>query len=83
MKDELQMEYAAGRFDMAIAMATSPIATAESAANYLYQAANAKRGITGGDLLTLRQLRVRLLRAAGTLDQAIALGQPKLLQAAE
>lgn len=82
MKDELQEQYNAGRFDMAIGMSSGQIATAESAANYLYQVANAKR-LTGADLQALRHLRAKLHRAAGTLDQAIALGQPKFLQAAE
>jgi hypothetical protein len=82
MRDELQAEYNAGRFDMAVAMASGPIATAGSAANYLYQAANARK-LTQGDLIALRALRAKLRNAAGTLDQAIALGQPKLLQAAE
>lgn len=83
MKNELQVEYNNGRFDIAIAMATAPIASAESAANYLYQTANAKPALTGGDVIALRMMRVRLLRAAATLDQALALAKPVLLQAAE
>lgn len=83
MKDELQGEYNCGRLDMAVAMASGTIAAAESATNYLYQAANAKDRLTGGDLIALRLMRVRLYKAAATLDQALALGQPKLLQAAE
>lgn len=82
MKDDLQFEYNAGQFDMAIAMVSGPIATASSAVNYLYQASS-RRSLTQGDLIALRALRSKLRDAAGTLDQAIALGQPKLLQAAE
>lgn len=83
MKDELQGEYNAGRFDMAVTMAAASIESAASAANYLFNAATSKGGLTGGDMLILRQHRARLQKAAATLDQAIALGQPKLLQAAE
>lgn len=83
MKNELQAEYEAGRFDMAIAMAAAPIASAESAANYLYQCAKTNKRLTGGDMLALRLHRARLQKAVATLDDALAIGKPALLQAAE
>ena len=84
MKDELQAQYDAGRFDMAIGMSSASIAAAESAANYLFQVAKTNKRLTAGDVLALRLHRNRVQRAVETLDEAIALGKPKLiLQAAE
>lgn len=82
MRNELQEEYAAGKFDMAVSMATGSIAAASSAANYLYQAAHAKGDkLTGGDILVLRQHRMALQRAVATLDEAINAHRPRLVAA--
>lgn len=74
--------YADGRLDMALTMANGPIEAACSAANYVFNAANTKGSLRGGDLIAVRQLRVRLLRAAGTLSEVIERNRPTL-QAAE
>lgn len=76
-----QTEYSAGRLDIALNMASGPISAACSVANYLYNAANAKGELTGGDLIALRQYRVQLMRAAATLDEVIAPAKLKLVAA--
>lgn len=75
--------YDTGRLDIALSMATAPVDAACSASNYVFNAANAKRDLTGAELIALRQLRMRLQKAVATLDEVIAPASKLKLVAAE
>jgi hypothetical protein len=75
MKDEGHDLYRAGLFNASITGLAMPVASAQSAANYVLNYAHECNRMTDGDALVIEQEADRLAKAVATLRKAASLAR--------